>query len=106
MTDTVIYRIAEAIWTDRASRILAEDIAAKREEGSPGKLKFEELGEGFKRGLLSEAKAAVKEFRNLTISDYAEFSKAMHARPIGTPAERIASLEVGLRAMIDKTLES
>ena len=57
MTD--LERIARAIWADRAARILAEDIAGKTEEGSAGKLTYDELGEGFQRGLMSEARAAI-----------------------------------------------
>lgn len=64
MTD--LERIARAIWADRASRILAEDIAGKMEEGSAGKLTYDELGEKFRDGLMSEAKAAVIEIRQPT----------------------------------------
>lgn len=62
MTD--LERIARAIWADRAARILAEDIAGKTEEGSAGKLTYDELGEGFQRGLMSEAKATVAALRD------------------------------------------
>ena len=58
MTD--LERIARAIWADRAYRILAEDIAAQREADSAGHLTYDELGEGFQRGLLSEARAAIE----------------------------------------------